>query len=537
MRWGPGARGARPWLASGMRDQTLGAAMKGGRRPDAAFDRGLRRSSAPRRGRPSDQVVATKASIHGPRLADRGAGAACGTRDRLTAATVARGHRPRPHPRHRLRRPLRGGQGRSRGPRFWRPDRPYAWAAHAPRRRRLGALQAGRRDRACPAGRSAGHRARAVGHPARPHRRVLQRRGRGAGRPHRVRGRRREAVDLLLPGRGARTPRRRDPGLRAIVGAAGERFAGRRCWRAGARRRRSSPSSTPCSRPPRPWRACARPTASAWSVSASCHRARAAPAGCVELWPLEIGEAAPEVDPWAPVDSEPPRSANKALARRIAAPIKRHGRARRRRWIASDGRGDAARALRRRADPGPPAQRPLPRDHPRPQARGRAGGRRRPAEALRARGLRGPPGARPLRALSRRRPHPGRPAAQPVLRGGRRGPVRSGLQQGRLALEHTDPSGERAGRVARGRVVPGLGAGRGRTGGALRFLQPGAGPAGRRGPLHAPARAYPAGGRGRGRPGRLRGPGPGRRGARRARPGDLHRRHGRHRSGDQARAG
>jgi ATP-dependent helicase/nuclease subunit A len=44
--------------------------------------------------------------------------------------------------------------------------------------------------------------------------------------------------------------------------------------------------------------------------------------GCVELWPLDETEPWDEPDPWAPVDAEPPESATKKLARRIAASIK-----------------------------------------------------------------------------------------------------------------------------------------------------------------------------------------------------------------------
>jgi len=51
------------------------------------------------------------------------------------------------------------------------------------------------------------------------------------------------------------------------------------------------------------------------------HIARRGPGGCVELWPLAQGEPAVEDDPWAPVDSEPPASANKILARRLAAAV------------------------------------------------------------------------------------------------------------------------------------------------------------------------------------------------------------------------
>ncbi|HEY5410729.1 MAG TPA: double-strand break repair helicase AddA, partial [Caulobacteraceae bacterium] len=44
--------------------------------------------------------------------------------------------------------------------------------------------------------------------------------------------------------------------------------------------------------------------------------------GIIDVWPLEQGDEAPETDPWAPVDTEPPESANKKLARRIAREIK-----------------------------------------------------------------------------------------------------------------------------------------------------------------------------------------------------------------------
>jgi ATP-dependent helicase/nuclease subunit A len=51
------------------------------------------------------------------------------------------------------------------------------------------------------------------------------------------------------------------------------------------------------------------------------HKATRKPGGCVELWPVEIGEKAEEPDIWAPVDAEPARSANKLLAARIATAI------------------------------------------------------------------------------------------------------------------------------------------------------------------------------------------------------------------------
>jgi len=44
--------------------------------------------------------------------------------------------------------------------------------------------------------------------------------------------------------------------------------------------------------------------------------------GAVDIWPLEVGDDAPETDPWAPVDQDPPESAPKKLARRIAREVK-----------------------------------------------------------------------------------------------------------------------------------------------------------------------------------------------------------------------
>jgi ATP-dependent helicase/nuclease subunit A len=51
------------------------------------------------------------------------------------------------------------------------------------------------------------------------------------------------------------------------------------------------------------------------------HQARRAPAGCVELWPLERSLPGEEPDVWAPVDAEPPTSAVKLLATRIARSV------------------------------------------------------------------------------------------------------------------------------------------------------------------------------------------------------------------------
>ncbi|HEY1749857.1 MAG TPA: double-strand break repair helicase AddA [Caulobacteraceae bacterium] len=51
------------------------------------------------------------------------------------------------------------------------------------------------------------------------------------------------------------------------------------------------------------------------------HVATRPPGGSVDLWPLEETETQEELDPWAPVDADPPESANKKLARRIAAAL------------------------------------------------------------------------------------------------------------------------------------------------------------------------------------------------------------------------
>ena len=52
------------------------------------------------------------------------------------------------------------------------------------------------------------------------------------------------------------------------------------------------------------------------------HKAIRADHGCVEVWPIQVGEATEETDAWqAPVNAEPSKSANRLLAGRIAAAI------------------------------------------------------------------------------------------------------------------------------------------------------------------------------------------------------------------------
>ena len=84
--------------------------------------------------------------------------------------------------------------------------------------RRVGAVQAGRRARPHPGRRGAGYQPRAVAGGALAGGGVLLRQRRARGDAHAVRGGRREAVDLRLPGRGAAHVRRRRQGVRRAGG-------------------------------------------------------------------------------------------------------------------------------------------------------------------------------------------------------------------------------------------------------------------------------------------------------------------------------
>ena len=96
----------------------------------------------------------------------------------------------------------------TRPARLRRSDRQDAGDAGS-RRVRLGALQARPRRRPCADRRGAGHQPAAMGHRRPHHFRIHLRRGRARRRrAHGVRGRRREAVDLFVPGRGAARVRR-----------------------------------------------------------------------------------------------------------------------------------------------------------------------------------------------------------------------------------------------------------------------------------------------------------------------------------------
>ncbi len=264
--------------------------------------------------------------------------------------------------------------------------------------------------------------------------------------------------------------------------------------------------------------------------------------GCVDLWPLFQDDRAEDRQAWdAPLDARAAGSANRrlaeAIAGEIAAVLARGDRVydkEARIWRAATA-GDVLILVRRRRALFEEILRAIKRARP-------AGGGGGPAEAFRARAVRRPDRARPLLPLPPRRPEPGRPAEEPVVRRlprcVRRGALRPGAGAGgKAAVARAARAGRRAAAMGRGGRSARLGARRRATGDAVRLLCPDAEPAGQPGPLHALAHPAAAGLGGRGRAGRLPGPGPGRRAARGARPRDLRRRDGLQRGRGEARAG
>ena len=122
-------------------------------------------------------------------------------------ARRARPHRRADHHRRRRDRALPPRKGPPRPARLRRPDRQDAGAVRA-LVRRLGALQARPRHRPRADRRGAGHQPQAMGDRAHHRRRIHAGRRAAERAAHDVRGRRREAVDLLVPGRGAARLRR-----------------------------------------------------------------------------------------------------------------------------------------------------------------------------------------------------------------------------------------------------------------------------------------------------------------------------------------
>ena len=156
-----------------------------------------------------------------------------------------RARRARAHPRARHHRggrdhPLRARKRTPRAARLRRPDRQDA----RPVRTlvgRLGALQARPRHRPRADRRGAGHQPEAMGDRAHHRLRIHARRRAAQCEAHDVRGRRREAVDLLVPGRGAARLRRDAARIRRAIRHARTR-AGATC----ASTTRSAPAR-PCS--------------------------------------------------------------------------------------------------------------------------------------------------------------------------------------------------------------------------------------------------------------------------------------------------
>ncbi len=215
-----------------------------------------------------------------------------------------------------------------------------------------------------------------MGHRPRPDRRVLLRRGGPARRAYGVRRRRREAVDLLLPGgrsealrRGAARQRRAGPGRRRPFRAAGaDQELPFHARGAGLRGRGVPPARSAASVAPRPLRrsdpprggAAARPRRGRHLAPGGRRRgARVRSLGAGRPGPA--GKRAQEAGP-------PHRAAGQGHGRPGRGGVRQTTERRR--------RGGPADGLWRRADPGAAPERPVPRDHPRPEARGRPGRRR-----------------------------------------------------------------------------------------------------------------------------------------------------------------
>ena len=279
-----------------------------------------------------------------------------------------------------------------------------------PGHRRLGALAARRRPRPHPGRRGAGHEPGAVAGDRGDLGRVLRRRRRPRRHPHDLRRRRREAVDLQLPGR--RSGRVRRQAARTTSGCwprSARSCSAATCSTRSARRGRSSRWSTRSSRGPagaglagrRSPTMLSTPTSPAASSSGRSCRSRRSrtralgPAGRRPR-PRRPGRASwPAASPreiagWL---GEPPRAARRPDGRAIRA-------------------GDVMILVQRRADLFDAIIRALKR------ARG-AGRRRRPAaHRRRARGQ------RPARGAARRR-DPGR---RPLARGAAAQPARRHLR-------------------------------------------------------------------------------------------------------------
>ena len=236
---GPASAGwrSRTWLAAG-RERTAAASFEGyvpclpaartASRCSGSSPTKLGDAHTPRRRTPSPEERARLRRIR--RALER---RPCRREQRRTD----RGRGPSP-------RPLWRREGAPCGARLRRSDRAQPHAARARRYRALGALQARRRPRSPVDRRGAGHQSSPMGRDRGSGRGVLRRRGHAGDSANALRGRRREAVDLQLPGRRRPCAHRRPSqlprpgrGRRAGVGVASPRGI-LPLHRRGARRRR-----------------------------------------------------------------------------------------------------------------------------------------------------------------------------------------------------------------------------------------------------------------------------------------------------------
>ena len=412
------------WAAVGRRSARAGSRTTRGRARRLDRSSGRRRRDARRglslgvshrrrtsRARPIITAALVKSE---PELAQRLADEQSRVRALLRAAARRPGARP-----HRWRcSPSRievigryaAEKDHARPARLRRPDRAHAATAR-PRRIRLGALQARPRHRPRADRRGAGHEPAAMGHHQALRRRVHRRRRRARrAAALDLRGRRRQAVDLLVPGRGAGSVRRdapasssartRDAGLpfqpipfkysfRSVP--VGARCGGRGVQAAGRPRRADRRSGADRAR------GGARGRARPGRAVAAGRAGREARGRCLGRAVRHTSETSPRVK----------------LARQIASAVKT--------WLergdlVGDGDERHAGARRRHPDPGAPARRAVRGDHPRAEERRHPGRRRRPAGADRAHRGHGPAGAGRRAAAAGRRSRAGDGAEEPAVR-------------------------------------------------------------------------------------------------------------------------
>ena len=305
----------------------------------------------------------------------------------------------------------------------------------ARRRRALGPLQARPRHRPHPRRRGAGYQpAPVAGDQRRWPRSSSPARARASTVAHALRRRRREAVDLLLPGRRAGLVHRAcsasSANARATPATPGPISS---CICRSARRRWSSPPSTRSSS------ADGRPiAASPREPRPPMHTApRRNEPGRVVVWPRSSSRRSAEPDGLGDAARPSRRREPRGAARRSASP--RRSRA---------GSTAARRSTRDRRppiraggilDPDAHARRADRRHQPRAEDSGSADRRRRPADADRAHRRHGPDGARPRRAAARRRPVAGGGAEEPADRPRRGRALRSRPRPARLAAGTRSP--------------------------------------------------------------------------------------------------